>query len=75
MALEDAVVLARCLADATVDTVEPALRRYADARRPRTSAVQGGSRANDFLRGADAGLGRDAVYGYDAWRVPLPAQV
>jgi salicylate hydroxylase len=71
MAIEDAVVLARCLADVPADGVEEALARYATARLARTSAVQGGSRANDFLRGTSSGLSSDDVYGYDAWRIPL----
>ena len=37
MAIEDGVVLARCLADAP--DVESGLRRYEDARRPRTKAM------------------------------------
>ena len=71
MAIEDAVVLARCLTSG--DDVPAALSRYATARRDRTDAVQGGSRANDFLRGTDSGPTSDELYGYDAWRVPLPA--
>jgi 2-polyprenyl-6-methoxyphenol hydroxylase-like FAD-dependent oxidoreductase len=73
MAIEDAVVLARCLDGATPAEVESALARYANARIPRTSAVQGGSRANDFLRGTSTGLSTAQVYGYNAWQVALPA--
>lgn len=73
MALEDAVVLGRCLEAVSSDDVAPALARYATARRERTSAVQGGSRANDFLRGTGSGLSAAEVYGYDAASVPLPA--
>ena len=73
MALEDAVVLARCLDGVTTDGVADALARYAQARIPRTSALQGGSRANDFLREANSGLSTEAVYRYDPWRVELPA--
>ena len=71
MAIEDAVVLARCLDGVTADGVPDALARYAATRAGRTSAVQGGSRANDFLRGISAGLSSEEVYGYDAWQVPL----
>jgi salicylate hydroxylase len=71
MAIEDAVVLARCLAGVPGDGVGEALARYATTRLARTSAVQGGSRANDFLRGASSGLTSEDVYRYDAWRVPL----
>ncbi|WP_326568874.1 FAD-dependent monooxygenase [Amycolatopsis rhabdoformis] len=73
MAIEDAVVLGRCLDGVSAEEVEPALRRYAEVRSPRTSAVQGGSRANDFLRGTSSGLSSEDVYGYDAWRVPILA--
>jgi 2-polyprenyl-6-methoxyphenol hydroxylase-like FAD-dependent oxidoreductase len=72
MAIEDAVVLARCLDGVPAEAVEPALLRYADARRGRTSAIQAGSRANEFLRGPRTGLASAAVYGYDAWHVALP---
>jgi 2-polyprenyl-6-methoxyphenol hydroxylase-like FAD-dependent oxidoreductase len=73
MAIEDAVVLARCLDGVQRDGVEAALAVYAAARLERTSAVQGGSRANDFLRGTSSGLSSEDVYGYDAWQVPLSA--
>jgi 2-polyprenyl-6-methoxyphenol hydroxylase-like FAD-dependent oxidoreductase len=73
MAIEDAVVLARCLDGVTTDGVADAVVRYAATRAGRTSAVQGGSRANDFLRGTSAGLSSEEVYGYDAWQVSLTA--
>jgi salicylate hydroxylase len=71
MAIEDGVVLARCL-----DTVQqaaevpPALSRYEQLRMERTSRIQIGSRGNTWLR--DGG-NADWVYGYDAWQVPLVA--
>ncbi|MEV4627328.1 FAD-dependent monooxygenase [Micromonospora sp. NPDC049523] len=46
-AIEDAVTLARCLADADPDDVRPALRRYEAVRRPRTDEVHLRSRANN----------------------------
>jgi 2-polyprenyl-6-methoxyphenol hydroxylase-like FAD-dependent oxidoreductase len=73
MAIEDAVVLARCLDGVAADGVEDALARYAATRAGRTSAVQGGSRANDFLRGTSSGLSSEEVYGYNAWQVSLAA--
>lgn len=73
MAIEDAVVLTRCLDGVTADGIEEALARYAATRIERTSAVQGGSRANDFLRGTSSGLSSEDVYGYDAWQVSLAA--
>jgi salicylate hydroxylase len=47
MAIEDAAVLARELAQSPDDAVA-ALRRYETARRPRTARVQLGARHNDF---------------------------
>ncbi|KQY07604.1 hypothetical protein ASD37_12050 [Mycobacterium sp. Root135] len=72
-ALEDAAILARCLHGVTADGVEEALARYASVRIPRTSAIQGGSRANDFLREQHSGLSTESVYRYDPWQVELPA--
>ncbi len=46
MAIEDAVVLARCL---RAGEVQPALRRYEAARRARTAKAQGWSRRNATL--------------------------
>ena len=47
MAIEDAAVLAGCLA--ATDCVPAGLRRYEDLRRQRTAAVQNGSRRNAKL--------------------------
>jgi salicylate hydroxylase len=47
MAIEDAMVLARCLS--TGDPVEASLRRYELARRARTAKAQGWSRRNGVL--------------------------
>jgi 2-polyprenyl-6-methoxyphenol hydroxylase-like FAD-dependent oxidoreductase len=75
-AIEDAVVLSRCLRDADADAVPEALARYEEARRPRTSALQAGSRGNNFLRGRSLQAGApspasDEIYDYDAWNEPL----
>ncbi|UPG73370.1 FAD-dependent monooxygenase [Roseomonas gilardii subsp. gilardii] len=67
MAVEDAVVLARCL-DAGAGDIPAALRRYEQARMARTAEIQVASRGNAWLR---AGGNADWVYGYDAWTVPL----
>jgi len=67
-AVEDAVVLARCLGG--VRDVPGALRRYEALRMGRTAEIQVGSRGNNWLR---AGGNADWVYGYDAWGVPLDA--
>jgi len=68
MAIEDGVVLARCLAEATSDTVPAALARYQAARHERTSRIQIGSRGNEWLK---AGGNADWVYDYNAWTAPL----
>lgn len=69
-AMEDAVVLSRCMAAAGGDDLSTAFSRYEACRKPRTSAVQRGSRSNTWLREpTDPGW----VYDYDAWRVPLEA--
>ncbi len=69
MAIEDGVVLARCLAAVeSPDHVGTALARYEAMRMTRASQIQVGSRGNNWLR---AGGNADWVYGYDAWAVPL----
>ena len=68
MATEDGVVLARAIAEVDGDDIQAALRRYEAVRKPRTTRVQQGSLANDWLKQAG---NADWVYGYDAWRVPL----
>lgn len=68
MAIEDAVVLARCLE--ALDDPTQALARYQALRMERTGTIQVGSRSNNWLR---AGGSADWVYGYDAWQVPLGA--
>ena len=70
MALEDAVVLARCIGAG--DSVEAAFRTYEATRKPRTSAVQAGSSANEWMRNA---TNPDWLYGYDAWSAPLTTTV
>ncbi|UWE17971.1 FAD-dependent monooxygenase [Herbaspirillum huttiense] len=73
MAIEDAVVLARCLATVSaLEDVAAALHRYEQLRMERASTIQIGSRGNNWLR---AGGNADWVYGYDAWQVPLQPQV
>jgi salicylate hydroxylase/6-hydroxynicotinate 3-monooxygenase len=70
MALEDAAVLARCLAE--IGNVEDALRIYEATRKPRASAVQQGSSANTWMRNA---TDPDWLYGYDPWTAPLAEPV
>jgi salicylate hydroxylase len=83
MAIEDAAVLARCIA--AHDDVATALARYESLRRSRTAAIQAGSRRNArvfHLRGIAAWLRNRAVarardnamdwlYRYDALTVPV----
>ncbi len=69
MAIEDGVVVARCLAQAQqLADVAPALQRYASARQARTAEIQIGSRGNQWMKTQG---NADGVYGYDAWGVPL----
>jgi salicylate hydroxylase len=71
MAIEDGVVVARCLAQAQqLADVAPALQRYATARQGRTAEIQIGSRGNQWMKTQG---NADGVYGYDAWAVPVPA--
>ncbi|KXF55339.1 salicylate hydroxylase [Rhodococcus sp. SC4] len=66
MAIEDAVVLSRCLS--LFDDPAVALQTYQETRLQRTSRIQRGSRSNEWLKVAGNG---DWVYEYDAWHVPL----
>jgi 6-hydroxynicotinate 3-monooxygenase len=67
-AMEDAVVLSRCIAAHGPGNLATAFARYEACRKPRTSAIQVGSRSNTWLRRpTDPGW----VYDYDAWGVPL----
>jgi len=64
-AIEDAAVLARCLADAAPATVADGLRRYEKIRQPRVWQVQRASRDNVVtyhLPDGDAQRARDARY-------------
>jgi salicylate hydroxylase/6-hydroxynicotinate 3-monooxygenase len=67
-AMEDAVVLSRCIA-AAKDDMPQAFARYEAARRERTARIQGTSSQNTFMRQP---TNPDWVYGYDAWTAPLP---
>ena len=64
--LEDAAVLARCLLE--FGDVDTALRIYEATRKPRASAVQQGSSANNWMRNE---TNPDWLYGYDPWTAPL----
>ena len=71
-ALEDAVVLVRCLTSVDRDGLEEAFTRYEAVRKPRASALQAGSSANTWLR---SDTDPSWVYGYDARTVPLEPAV
>jgi 2-polyprenyl-6-methoxyphenol hydroxylase-like FAD-dependent oxidoreductase len=68
-AMEDAAVLARCLAATEGGDVEGALERYEAHRKPRTSRIQAISSANTWMKGGSDDT--SWLYGYDAWSVPL----
>ena len=68
-AMEDAVVLARCI-EAQPGDMPAAFARYQVMRQQRTAQIQGTSQKNTWMREAtDPGW----VYGYDPWSEPLPA--
>jgi 2-polyprenyl-6-methoxyphenol hydroxylase-like FAD-dependent oxidoreductase len=68
-AIEDAAVLARCLAETDGEDIEGALRRYEAHRKPRTSLIQAISSANTWMKEGNADTAW--LYGYDAWNAPL----
>ena len=70
-AVEDAAVLARCLAEVKGDDIAGAFQRYEAHRKPRTSRIQAISSANTWMRGGNDDT--SWLYGYDAWTVPLGA--
>jgi 6-hydroxynicotinate 3-monooxygenase len=70
MAMEDAVVLGRCLDGADADALPERFRLYELTRKARTARVQIGSHENRFMSGR---TNPDWVYAYDAWSVPLGA--
>ena len=67
--IEDAVILARCLADYGNDDIEGAFRRYEANRKPRTSRIQAISSANTWMSGGSDDT--SWLYGYDAYHVRL----
>jgi 6-hydroxynicotinate 3-monooxygenase len=71
MALEDAAVLSRLVAevDGRADIAD-AFRRLEATRKPRTSRVQLTSRTNKWLREK---TDVDWVYSYNPWTTPLAA--
>lgn len=70
MALEDAVVLARCLTEEEL-SVEEALKVYQNTRIERTSKAQLISHKNTWLKYKEDS---NWVYEYDAWTTPLSSR-
>ena len=68
MALEDSVVLARCLDAFKEDDLSKTFKLFEHIRKPRTSQIQLASSANQWMQKA---TNPDWVYGYNAWEVPL----
>ncbi len=67
--IEDAAILARCLADLDGGDIEAAFQLYEAHRKPRTSRIQAISSANTWMQTTESNT--DWLYGYDAWTVPL----
>jgi len=67
-AMEDAAVLARCLAATSLDDFSSAFRKFERNRKERTSRIQLGARKNVWMRIAPD---TEWLYNYDAWTVPL----
>ena len=72
MALEDAVVFARSLAEFGPRHLDEVYKTFEATRKPRASAVQAGSSANTWMRDA---TNPDWLYGYDAWKAPLESKL
>ena len=68
-ALEDSVVLSRCLSESGNDAFTAAFERFEAARKPRTTKVQAMSHRNEYMRGK---TDPDWIFSYDAWNVELP---
>jgi len=70
MAIEDAVVLARCMSDVGGENLQVAFARYEAHRKPRTSLLH--ALASDPQASARRGERHMGwLYGYDAWAVAL----
>ena len=67
--IEDAAVLARCLAAVDGEDVAAAFQQFEAHRKPRTAKIQAISSANTWLQTKEPDT--NWLYGYDAWTVPL----
>ena len=63
-AIEDAAVIARCLAGIGHDEIESALQQYEEHRKPRTARIQKISRLNNLDK---IKMETARVFSYDAW--------
>lgn len=72
-AMEDGVVLARCLANSSEGGFREAVALYEKARCNRATAIQVEARENRWNRFGPGvpEISHEAVYSYDAWSVPL----
>jgi 6-hydroxynicotinate 3-monooxygenase len=68
MAIEDAAILARCIAEFGRDDAEESFAWYEASRKPRVRKVQQISMANTWLR---TPVDPDWFFRYDACAVPL----
>jgi 6-hydroxynicotinate 3-monooxygenase len=73
--MEDAAILARCMAATDGDDIEASFELYENHRKPRTSRIQAISSANAWLEPGQSGYNTDWLYGYNAWtaRLEVPA--
>jgi salicylate hydroxylase/6-hydroxynicotinate 3-monooxygenase len=71
--IEDAAILARCLAAVDGDDIAGAFRTYEAHRKPRVSRIQAISSANTWMKTGDGDT--SWLYGYDAWNTPLEPTV
>ena len=67
--IEDAAVLARCVAAAGGEDFEAAFAQYEAHRKPRVSRIQAISSANTWMQTREGNP--DWLYGYNAWEAPL----
>ena len=67
-ALEDAIVLSRCVDGIDADGIAAAFKRYEATRKPRTAQIQGNASKNTWLKGETDPAW---VYGYDACTATL----
>ena len=67
-AIEDAVILSRCMKSAAREGIGAALARYHATRFPRATAIQQTSAQNNWMKEK---TDFDWVYGHDVWSQDL----